>query len=87
MQKKTSQQGKQRSKAFLAALDNTKSFLPVNRNGWWIKFSTYDHDNILLIVTSMFTGQTVVRCYDNEDDAVKFINYIIDCDPAEENSK
>lgn len=32
----------------------------------------------------MFTGQTIVRYYDNEDDAVKFINYVIESDPAEE---
>jgi hypothetical protein len=32
----------------------------------------------------MYTGQTFVRYYDDEDNAVKFINYIVECDPAEE---
>lgn len=32
----------------------------------------------------MYTGQTIVRYFDNEDNAVKFINYVIECDPAEE---
>jgi len=30
----------------------------------------------------MFTGQTFVRHYDDEEKAVNFINYIIECDPA-----
>jgi ABC-type molybdate transport system substrate-binding protein len=58
------------------------SYLPVNRNGWWIKFSVVDSDNILLVFTSMYTGQTVVRYYNNEDDAVSFIDFVIECDPA-----
>jgi hypothetical protein len=60
------------------------SYLAVNRNGWFIKFSVFNGYNILLVFTSMFTGQTILRYYDNEDDAVKFINYIIECDPTEE---
>jgi hypothetical protein len=66
----------------LEIANNCKSFLPVNRNGWWIKFSTYNSHNVLLVVTSMFTGQTFVRHYDDEEKAVNFINYIIECDPA-----
>jgi len=64
--------------------NNSTTFLPVNRNGWWIKFSVYNAHNILLVFTSMFTGQTIVRYYQNEDDAVKFINYVIECDATEE---
>jgi hypothetical protein len=60
------------------------SYLPVNRNGWWIKFSVFDSENILLVFTSMFTGQTVIRHYTNEDDAVAYINFITECDPDEE---
>jgi hypothetical protein len=82
MQKKTSQT--QKSQIYLDIQSNSTSYLPVNRNGWWIKFSVYNSYNILLIFTSMFTGQTIVRYYDNEDDAVKFINYVMESDPAEE---
>lgn len=60
----------------------SKTFLPVNRNGWWIKFSTYCGHNVLLVFTSMFTGQTIVRYFDNEDKAVNYINYIIETDPS-----
>lgn len=60
------------------------SFLPINRNGWWIKFSTHKSHDILLLFTSMFTGQTIMRYFDNEDDAVKFINYVIEHDASEE---
>ena len=69
---------------YLEIASNLSSYLPVNRNGWWIKFSTYNSHNILLVFTSMFTGQTIVRYFENEDDAVKYINYVIECDPAEE---
>ena len=56
---------------------------PVNRNGWWIKFSTFK-GNILLFFTSSYTGQTLVRFFDDEDSAVKFINFIINQNPQEE---
>jgi hypothetical protein len=63
--------------------NNSKSFAPVNRNGWWIKFSTYQSYNILMIFVSQYTGQTILRYFDDEDQAVKFINYITELDPTE----
>ena len=60
-----------------------KVWNPVNRNGWWIKFSTYK-GNILLLFTSSITGQTVIRFFADEDSAVKFINFIISQNPEEE---
>ena len=53
-----------------------KLFLPVVKNNWVIKFSILD-DNVLLIIFSMSTGQTIVRYFDNEDGACSFINYIL----------
>lgn len=82
MQKKTSTS--QKSQTYLETANKLTSYLPVNRNGWWIKFSVVDGYKILLFFTSMFTGQTLVRYYDNEDDAVKFINYVVECDPSED---
>jgi hypothetical protein len=60
------------------------SYKPINRNGWWIKLSIVDEENLLLVFTSMFTGQTVIRHYTNEDDAVAYIHFITECDPDEE---
>ena len=60
------------------------SFVPVNRNGWWIKFSTFKDRNILLLFISKYTGQTIMRYFDHEDDAVNYINFIIAHDPREE---
>lgn len=60
-----------------------KSWHPVSRNGWWIKFSI-SNGNILIFFTSSFTGQTVVRFFSHEDSAVKFINYIVNQNPEEE---
>lgn len=69
----------QKNKTFL----KLKSFNPVLKNNWVIKFSTYD-DHVLLVILSMMTGQTIIRYFDNEDGAVEFINYIITCKNASE---
>jgi hypothetical protein len=63
---------------------HSKSWLPVNRNGWWIKFSTTFDSNILLVFTSKYTGQTIVRFFNEENEAVKFINYMVGQDAREE---
>lgn len=60
------------------------SFQPVVRNGWAIKFSTHRDDNILLIFTSVYTAKTVVRYFTDEQDAVKFINYMMTQNPQED---
>jgi hypothetical protein len=73
----------QKSQSFVEIEKKVMSFLPVNRNGWWIKFSTNKDSNILLLFTSMFTGQTIVRFFQEEDEAVKFINFITEQNPAE----
>lgn len=87
MQKKIGRPRKPES--FLEAEKRCMSFAPVNRNGWWIKFSTNKNDatkenSILLLFTSMFTGQTIVKFFQNEDEAVDFINYIIEKNPTVE---
>ena len=63
--------------------NNSRSFAPVIRNGWMIKFSVYRDDNILFIFTSIHTGQTLVRYFTDEDDAVKYLNYITTQNPNE----
>jgi len=57
----------------------TKFWQPVVRNGWWIKFSTYRDHFILLMIISEYTGQTIIRYYKEEDEAVAFINFITTC--------
>ena len=63
--------------------NNSKSFEPVIRNGWAIKFSTHRDSNILLVFSSIHTGQTIVRYFTDEDDAVVYINYITSKSPVE----
>jgi len=74
----------QKSQAFIDVESSSTSYMPVNRNGWWIKYSSLKSETILLLFTSMFTGQTIIRYFSNEDDAIKFLNFIIHCDPTEE---
>ena len=57
----------------------TKFWQPVVRNGWWIKFSTYRDHFILLMIISTHTGQTILRYYNEEQEAVAFINFITTC--------
>jgi hypothetical protein len=62
---------------------NSRSWNPVLRNGWAIKFSTYRDSNILLIFVSVVTGQTIVRYFADEAVACEYINYILSKDPSE----
>ena len=59
---------------------NTKYHRPVVRNGWVIQFSVYKETDILLFMTSRYTGQTIVRFFKDEDKAVNFINMVINRD-------
>lgn len=63
--------------------NNSRSFAPIVRNGWMIKFSTHRDSNILLVFTSLHTGQTLVRYFTDEETAVEYINYIIEHSPVE----
>ncbi len=56
-----------------------KFWQPVVRNGWWIKFSVYRDHFILLTIISRYTGQTVIRYYTSEEEAVAYINFITTC--------
>jgi hypothetical protein len=60
-------------------LSKSKSWSPIARNGWAIKFSTVG-DDILLIFFSQYTSQTIIRHFTNETDAVHFINFMLTCD-------
>jgi hypothetical protein len=84
MEKKTFKLSSPRAMLYLDVKNNHKSFQLIIRNGWAIKFSVYRDENILLVFTSTFTCQTVVRYFTNEDDAVEFINYITAQNPQEE---
>jgi hypothetical protein len=65
------------SKTYIEFANNTKFWQPVSRNGWIIKFSVHEETNVLLTIISKFTGQTIIRYFDDEDEACEFINYIL----------
>lgn len=70
------------TKKYFDFANGTKSWHPINRNGWWIKFSTYEDDNILLIFSSRVTSQTFIRHFTDENEAVFYINFIINLDSS-----
>lgn len=79
MQKKSSKVNQ--PKLRLEIESKTKFWYPVCRNGWWIKFSTYRDRYVLLMIVSQYTAQTIIRYYEDEDEAVTFINFVTTCDP------
>jgi hypothetical protein len=74
---------KQPTKKFLETAMRTKSWQPVARNGWIIKFSVYRDSNVLLTIISQYTGQVIIRHFTNEDEACMFINLVIALDAEE----
>ncbi len=61
--------------------NDLKLWSTVERNGWYIKFSILREECVLLIFISSETYQTIVRYFANEDEAVKYINFICEKNP------
>lgn len=68
---------------FLDAAIKTKSWEPVLKNGWKIKFSIYKEDFILILFLSKNTGQLFMRHFADEDYACKYVNYIVELDSSQ----
>lgn len=64
------------SKKYLDMAVKTKSWMPVARDGWIIKFSIYRDTFVLLTIISQYTGQCIIRQFRGEDEAVMFINMV-----------
>jgi hypothetical protein len=71
------------SKKFLDIAVKMKSWSPVVKDGWIIKFSLYKSDNVLVNIISQHTGQFIARYFTNEDDACLFITYIMNLNSEE----
>ena len=71
------------SRNFLDSAIKTKSWQPVLKNGWIIKFSIYQENYVLLFFLSKNTGQLFVRQFADEDYACEYINYIVELDSTQ----
>jgi len=60
-----------------------QSWAPTERNGWIIKFSIYNDDHIMLVFTSCYTTQIIIREFEDENIACEFINRVIELDAME----
>lgn len=69
------------TKKFLKTASEIKFWSPVIRNGWLIKFSVGGDENVLITFVSIYTNETVIRYFSDEDEAVEFINYMTNQDP------
>jgi hypothetical protein len=74
---------KEPSRKFVDMAVKTKSWQPVMRNGWIIKFSVYRSSYVLLTIISRHTGQCIVRHFKDEDEACSFINFITEMNAEE----
>lgn len=83
MQKKSTKHETTKVLLVMEIKNHLRSFMPILRNGWGIKFSTYRDTNILITFVSIHTGQTIIRYFSDEDSAVEYINYIIAQNPSE----
>lgn len=72
---------KPQSEKFLDIASKIQSWNPIERNGWVIKFSIFDDKHILLFFVSTYTGQTIIREFESELDAIRFINRVVEMDP------
>jgi hypothetical protein len=86
MQNNSSNQVKSSAHVRQQIKDNLKSFKPVMRDGWAIKFSIHNESNVVLIFTSLYTGQTIVRYFTEEIDAVDYINMVLTKDSSVEHT-
>ena len=59
-----------------AIRSNTKSFIPVIRNGWIIKFSICG-DNVLILFQSIASDEVLIRYFTSETEAVYYINNLL----------
>ena len=58
-----------------------KTFKPIVRDYWWIKFSNYK-GSILIFVGSMMSGQVITKYFKDEDLAVDYVNWVLHQDPS-----
>ena len=61
-------------------MDNLKTFPAVRRGNHVFKASVLGDDSFLIVATHVSNGTTSVRHFDNEEDAVFYMNIIIEKD-------
>lgn len=59
---------------------NLVSFPAIRRGNWQLKASLYKDSQFLVVANNMVTEAFVIRTFDNDDEASKFINFLIDKD-------
>ncbi len=65
---------------FRDAAAKTKSWHSVTRNNWSIKFSIHDDDTIMVSIYCTLTLRSYIRFFSVEDEAVQFINFVVNLD-------
>ncbi len=62
------------------SIKNLVSFPTVRRGNWQLKASIYKSSQVLIVANNIVTEAFVIRIFDNDDEATKFINFLIDKD-------
>ena len=61
-------------------IKNLISFPASRRGNWQLKASIYKGSQFLVVANNMVTDGFIIRTFDNDDEASKFINFLIDKD-------
>lgn len=56
--------------------ENVNSWNIAQRNGWAIKISTYNDENVMILFASQYTGQSMIMYCSNQEEAIKSIDYV-----------
>lgn len=59
---------------------NLVSFPTIRRGNWQLKASIYKDSQVLLVANNMVTDGFIIKAFDNDDEASKFINFLVDKD-------
>jgi hypothetical protein len=69
------------SRHFLEAASKISFWGPVDRNGWRIRFSIHNHQSVIISAVSAFSGQYIIKFFNDEDKAVDFLELLSQRDP------
>lgn len=56
------------------------SFPTIRRGNWQLKASIYKDSQVLIVASNVMTEALVIKTFDNDEQASKFINDLIDKD-------
>ena len=57
---------------------NLVSFPMVRRGDWHVQVSIYKDEQLMVVASHIFTEQCVIKTFDNNGEAIAFINFLVE---------